>query len=75
MCMYVCIYIYIYIYVCVCMCICIYIYIYICNSIICISKYGGCKRQDSPAKRNPVQTRNTTTAATTFIISNREISN
>ena len=32
----------------------IYIYIY-------ISKFGGCKRQDSPAKRNPVQTGNTTT--------------
>ena len=30
-----------------------------------MSKFGGCKRQDSPAKRNPVQTGNTTTTTTT----------
>ena len=35
-----------------------YIYIY-------VSKFGGCKRQDSPAKRNTVQTENNTTTTKT----------
>ena len=35
---------------------CMYVY---------VSKFGGCKRQDSPAKRNPVQTGNATTTTTT----------
>ena len=37
------------------------------------SKFGGCKRQDSPAKRNPVQTGNTTTTTTTTTTNNNSI--
>ena len=42
----------------------IYIYIYI------HSKFGGCTRQDSPAKRNPVKTGNASTTTTTTITNN-----